>query len=182
MTYTATVEMTKVASPASAKVGETVTYTYTIRNSGKVTISDLVLTDDKLGSVTLDQKSVAPGGTVTGSATYTIEVKDVPGPIINIALLDGKDPVGGSVSAKATATVTITRDAITPTVTCVAANSDGTFTAFFGYSNPEQLSSQPSKLERRTSSRHPQTARDSPPPLNREARPQSLRSIPRAIL
>jgi uncharacterized repeat protein (TIGR01451 family) len=136
LTYTATVEMTKVASPASAKVGETVTYTYTIRNSGKVTISQLVLTDDKLGSVTLDQKSVAPGGTVTGRATYTIDVKDVPGPIINNALLDGKDPAGVSVSAKATATVTITRDAVTPTVTCVAANSDGTYTAFFGYSNP----------------------------------------------
>ncbi len=136
LTYTATVEMTKVASPTSAKVGEKVTYTYTIRNSGKVTISELVLTDDKLGSVTLGQRSVAPGGTVTGSATYTIDVKDVPGPIINTALLAGKDPAGGSVSTRATATVTITRDAITPTVTCVAANSDGTFTAFFGYNNP----------------------------------------------
>jgi len=136
LTYTATVEMTKVATPASAKVGQTVTYTYTIRNSGKVTISDLVLTDDKLSSITLDQTSVAPGATVTGSATYTIEVKDVPGPITNIASLEGKDPAGGSVSARATANVTITRDTITPTVTCVSANSDGTFTAFFGYNNP----------------------------------------------
>ncbi len=136
LTYTATVQLTKVASPSSAKVGEAVTYTYAITNSGKVTVSNLVLTDDKLGSITLGQTSVAPGATVTGSATYTIEVKDVPGPIINNVLLDGKDPVGGSVSAKATATVTITRDAITPTVTCVAANSDGTYTAFFGYNNP----------------------------------------------
>jgi uncharacterized repeat protein (TIGR01451 family) len=136
LTYTATVEMTKVATPASAKVGQTVTYTYTITNSGKVTISDLVLTDDKLGSIKLDQKSVAPGGTVTGKATYTINAKDVPGPIINTVLLDGKDPAGGSISAKATATVTITRDTITPALTCIAANSDGTFTAFFGYNNP----------------------------------------------
>ncbi len=136
LTYTATLEMTKVATPASAKVGETVTYAYSVKNSGKVTVRDLVLTDDKLGSVTLDQKSVAPEGTVTGKATYTIDAKDVPGPIINNALIEGKDPVGGSISVKATATVTITRDAITPAVTCVAANSDGTFTAFFGYSNP----------------------------------------------
>jgi hypothetical protein len=136
LTYTATLEMTKVATPASAKVGETIAYAYTIKNSGKVTVSALVLTDDKLGSVTLDQKSVQPGGTVTGKATYTITVKDVPGPIINNALIEGKDPAGGSVSAKAKATVTITRDAITPAVTCVAANSDGTYTAFFGYSNP----------------------------------------------
>jgi uncharacterized repeat protein (TIGR01451 family) len=136
LTYTATVEMTKVASPASAKVGDTVSYTYTITNSGKVTISDLVLTDDKLGSITLDQSTVAPGGTATGRATYTIAVNDVPGPITNTALLDGKDPAGGSVSARATATVTITRDTITPTLTCVSANDDGTFTAFFGYDNP----------------------------------------------
>ena len=136
LTYTANLEMAKVATPASAKVGETVTYTYTITNRGKVTIRSFVLTDDKLGNVAVDQKSVTPGGTATAKATYTIDVKDVPGPIINNALVEGKDPVGVNISAKATATVTITRDAITPTVTCVALNDDGTFTAFFGYSNP----------------------------------------------
>ena len=134
--YTATLEMTKVASPSSAKVGESVTYTYTIKNSGKVTVNALTLTDDKLGAISLDQKSVAPGGSVTGKATYTIAVEDVPGPVINNALLEGKDPVGRSISARASATVTLTRDAITPELTCVSENVDGTYTAFFGYSNP----------------------------------------------
>ncbi len=136
LTYTAALEMTKVASPSSAKVGEMVTYTYTINNRGKVTIRDLSLTDDKLGTVILEQNSVAPDGTVAGKATYTILAEDVPGPVINNALVEGKDPAGVSVSAKATASVTITRDPITPELTCVAINEDGTYTAFFGYNNP----------------------------------------------
>ena len=136
LVYTATLEMTKVVSPSSAKVGETVTYTYTIKNGGKVTVNALTLTDDKLGAISLDQKSVAPGDFVTGKATYTIAEEDVPGPVVNNALLEGKDPMGRSISARASASVTITRDAITPELTCVSENVDGTYTAFFGYSNP----------------------------------------------
>jgi uncharacterized repeat protein (TIGR01451 family) len=136
LVYTATLEMTKVVSPSSAKVGETVTYTYTIKNGGKVTVNALTLTDDRLGAISLDQKSVAPGDFVTGKATYTIAVEDVPGPVVNNALLEGKDPMGRSISARASASVTITRDAITPELTCVSENVDGTYTAFFGYSNP----------------------------------------------
>ncbi len=135
LTYTTALEMTKVATPASAKVGETVTYTYTIKNNGKVTVKALSLTDDKLGPVKLDKDSVAPGGTVTGKASYAIVVGDAPGPEIKRALVKGNDPVGVGVSADASATVTITRDAITPVVTCVSENKDGTYTAFFGYSN-----------------------------------------------
>jgi uncharacterized metal-binding protein YceD (DUF177 family) len=136
LTYTASLDLTKAASSRSAKVGETVTYTYTITNNGDVTISSLVLNDDKLGSISLSQDSIAPGGTVTATTTYTIAVEDVPGPVVNNAELTGTDPTGGSVSATASASVTITREAIAPVLTCVAANSDGTYTAFFGYDNP----------------------------------------------
>ncbi len=137
VTYTSSaITLTKVASSRSAKVGDTVTYTYTISNNNKVTISSLSLVDDKIGTITLTQDSVAPGGTITATATYIIAVGDVPGPVINNATLSGKDPAGNSVGATAKATVAITRDRLTPVLNCVMLNDDGTYTAFFGYENP----------------------------------------------
>ena len=137
LTYTSSaITLTKVASPTSAKVGDTVTYTYTISNNNKVTISSLSLVDDKIGTITLEQDSVAPGGTITATATYIIAVEDAPGPVINNATLSGRDPAGNSVGATASATVAITRDRLTPVLNCVMLNDDGTFTAFFGYENP----------------------------------------------
>ena len=137
VTYTSALELSKVASTKEARVGETVTYTYSIKNSGTVTISSLSLVDDLLGTISLKEVSVGPGETVTGTATYTIAVADVPGPIVNNAVAAGKDPSGNDVSSsKATETVAITRDPITPELTCVSDNGDGTYTAFFGYTNP----------------------------------------------
>ncbi len=137
MTYTAALQLSKVASSKSAKVGETVTYTYSITNSGTVTLSSLVLTDNKLGTVSLPKDSIAPGETITGTATYTIAVEDVPGPVVNTAQVTGQDPSGNEISSgEASQTVTVTRDPVTPELTCVADNGNGTYTAYFGYTNP----------------------------------------------
>lgn len=137
VTYTAALELSKAASSRAARVGETVTYTYSVKNSGTVTISGLALSDDRLGTISLEKDSVGPAETVTATATYTIAVSDVPGPVINNAQAAGRDPAGDAVSSsKATETVTISRDPITPELTCVSDNGDGTYTAFFGYSNP----------------------------------------------
>lgn len=137
ITYTSSaITLTKTASSGSAKVGDTVTYTYTITNNNRVTISSLSLIDDKIGTITLSQDSVAPGGTITATATYIIVVEDVPGPVINNATLTGRDPGGNSVTATASATVAITRDPLTPVLICVHVNDKHSFTAFFGYNNP----------------------------------------------
>jgi hypothetical protein len=134
LTYTASLTMTKAASARSAKVGETVTYTYTITNTGKVTISALSLTDNRTGTVTLGQQSLAPGATITATATYTVAVEDYPGTVVNSAEIRGNDPAGRSITA--TAAVEITREDIIPELTCVATNPDGSFIAYFGYNNP----------------------------------------------
>lgn len=135
--YTAALELSKAASTKAARVGETVTYTYSIKNTGTVTVSSLAISDDRLGTIKPEKDSVGPKETVTATATYTIAVADVPGPVVNTAQATGLDPAGKDVSSnKAAETVTISRDPVTPQLTCVSDNGNGTYTAFFGYTNP----------------------------------------------
>jgi len=92
--YTAALELSKAASTKAARVGETVTYTYSIKNTGTVTVSSLAISDDRLGTIKPEKDSVGPKETVTATATYTIAVADVPGPVVNTAQATGLDPAG----------------------------------------------------------------------------------------
>ena len=70
------------ASPTSVAIGEVVTYTYTITNNGGLpfnTGQDIVIEDSLLGTVSCPSIDtlVAPGGTVTCTADYTIQAEDV---------------------------------------------------------------------------------------------------------
>ena len=91
--------ISKSADLTSAAVSETITYTYTISNSDNVTIENISLVDDKLGVISLTDTTLAPGESVTATATYTVAISDLPGPIINTATVTGTDPDGTPVSA-----------------------------------------------------------------------------------
>jgi uncharacterized repeat protein (TIGR01451 family) len=109
LTYTASLQLTKTADPTSATVGDTITYTYTITNTNNVTINELTLEDNPLGSIDLGgQTSIAAGKNITATATYTVVEADLPGPIENTATVSGTDPDGNPVSASATASVELT--------------------------------------------------------------------------
>ncbi len=101
--YAASLSITKVADKTSASPHETITYTYTISNTGIVDITDITLTDSKLGAITPSATTLAPGATATATATYTITIYDLPGPITNTATVQGKDPAGNPVSATSSA-------------------------------------------------------------------------------
>src|SRR4030042_2012787 len=90
--------ISKSADLTSAAVSETITYTYTISNSDNITIENISLQDDKLGAIPLTDTTLAPGGSVTATATYTVVISDLPGPIINTATVTGTDPDGTPVS------------------------------------------------------------------------------------
>lgn len=107
LTYMASLNLTKTADPSPAAPRETITYTYTMTNNGNVTINSLSLQDDKLGEISLTDTTLAPGGSLTTTATYTVAIADLPGPIVNTATVTGTAPDGMLVSA-ATEPVSVT--------------------------------------------------------------------------
>ncbi len=99
--------LTKTVNTQEASVGDTLTYTYTIENTGKVTITDLVLTDDRLGEIPLPRNVLLPGESITVTMTYTVTEDDLPGPLTNHAYVTGQGPEGEVRSDESTVSVTI---------------------------------------------------------------------------
>ncbi|KMK67834.1 GEVED domain-containing protein [Puniceibacterium sp. IMCC21224] len=76
------ISLSRSATPSTGTQGETVTYTYTVTNTGSLPFNpgqDVLIEDDLLGTVTCNTIStlIAPGGTVTCEAPYTITAADV---------------------------------------------------------------------------------------------------------
>ena len=138
LTYTSGLAVTKKASSNTAKIGDVVAYQFSVTNNGTVTINGLALNDDKLGVITLDQNSLVPGATATGSATHTIVETDLPGPLTNVATATGTDSQGAAVAGQAAATVQLTYTAtlqVTKTPSATTANVGETITYQFQVKN-----------------------------------------------
>jgi hypothetical protein len=103
--YKGSLQVFKEANRDSATVGDTITYTYRVINNGLVEIISISLIDDKLGAVPLVSDNVtvlalAPGDSVTATASYKIVFSDVlAGAVNNTATVTGVDPDGRPVSA-----------------------------------------------------------------------------------
>jgi len=84
----------------SAQPGETITYSFTVTNTGNVTITGLEIDDSRIGiaGLAVVPSTLLPGQTVTATYTYAITQSDIEdGGVYNIALATGKDPKGGDV-------------------------------------------------------------------------------------
>ncbi|WP_281169879.1 Ig-like domain-containing protein [Olivibacter sitiensis] len=101
-----TVTPEPIASPSLLleKVGTlesdgTIAYTFTVTNTGNVTISGIAVSDDKIAAaIELGATELAPGASTTGTAVYTpTEDELVAGQVVNQATVTGEDPDGGSV-------------------------------------------------------------------------------------
>jgi archaellum component FlaG (FlaF/FlaG flagellin family) len=111
--------------PASGSPGDSVTYTYLVRNTGDATLTNLTVTDDQLGAVgTVPQ--LAPGHSITLTMTRTLSAKHVW--VTNTGTVTGSDPSGDHVTASDQASVTIVAPASDPGGS--GGNGDGT--AFTG--------------------------------------------------
>ena len=98
--YEASLQIVKTADKASASPYEVITYTYTTTNTGDVPISDLALNDSELGEISLSSTTtLEPDQSLTATATYTVAISDLPGPITNTATAQGVDPAENTVSA-----------------------------------------------------------------------------------
>jgi uncharacterized repeat protein (TIGR01451 family) len=100
-------EVEKTASRSSALPGEVVTYTYTIKNTGDVSLSNVKATDTPLGTVTLSSTTLAVGASATGTLTYTVQAGDLPGPLVSTVEAEGTSPTGTVVKGTDSATVSI---------------------------------------------------------------------------
>ncbi len=85
-------------SPQTVWKGESVTFSYTVENTGDATLSDVTVTDS-LGSA-LAPVTLAPGETATWDVTYEPEAT-----MTNDILASGTDPIGGTVSDDESVTV-----------------------------------------------------------------------------
>ncbi|WP_309107509.1 hypothetical protein [Arthrobacter sp.] len=80
-----------------ADVDEAIQYSFTVTNTGKVTITDVRVDDPKAGSVTCSETVLAPGASTTCSADerYVVTQADVDaGSIDNVATAAGTPPAG----------------------------------------------------------------------------------------
>ncbi len=96
--------------------GDTVDYTFTLTNTGQVTLKDLSVTDNKVASVTCPTGSLAPGASATCTATRVLTQADIDaGKADNSATASSTDSYGATVTSnEATATIAIARqDALT---------------------------------------------------------------------
>jgi large repetitive protein len=103
-----------------ATVGETIRYTYALRNIGTVAINSLAVTDDKIPSANISCTpaggTIAISSTVTCTADYVVTQADIDaGKVTNVATSAGV-PLFGSLGPL-TDTVTVTGPAATPSFT-----------------------------------------------------------------
>lgn len=88
--------------PASATVGDSVTYTFTVTNVGAVALSNVTVTDDKCAPVTYvagdtnlnEQLDLTEAWSYT--CTRTVVLADVPS-VTNTATATGRDALGATV-------------------------------------------------------------------------------------
>ncbi|WP_420963660.1 DUF7507 domain-containing protein, partial [Brucella sp. IR073] len=83
---------------------ETITYTFTVRNTGNVTLVGVTVKDDLLAargiSVTPGPQTLAPGGQAVFTAVYTPTQADIDGNMVkNTATATGSDPDGNLVES-----------------------------------------------------------------------------------
>jgi uncharacterized repeat protein (TIGR01451 family) len=96
--------------PVSGSPGETIVYRYVVRNTGDATISDIRITDDRLGRVG-DVPQLAPGHAATFTLDRLLRVDRVW--VVDEVRAVGSDPSGRTVTATDDASVTIVAPAST---------------------------------------------------------------------
>jgi uncharacterized repeat protein (TIGR01451 family) len=108
------IAINKTADSEQAYDGDTITYTYTITNTGNTPLSAISVSDDTIEDVTYqsgdtnEDEILDVDETWVFNATHTITVEDV-SPLVNTATVSGADALDRIVSAQASASVTIIR-------------------------------------------------------------------------
>jgi gliding motility-associated-like protein/uncharacterized repeat protein (TIGR01451 family) len=89
------------------KTGTAINYTFSVSNTGNVTLSDLVLTDPLLGGLlVLKERNLLPGASMEMQKEYRLSQSEIDkGLVSNTAIVKATTPSGGQVSDVSGATV-----------------------------------------------------------------------------
>ena len=109
--------------------GDTIAYTFVVTNTGALTMSNIAVTDPKLGPVTCPRPTLLPGDseTCTGASVYTVTAADVSaGSVVNTATASGSPPGASTPVRSAPSSVSTPTQAPNPSVSFAkSANASG---------------------------------------------------------
>ncbi|MFF8695447.1 hypothetical protein ACF08W_24930 [Streptomyces sp. NPDC015144] len=104
------VKQARLPLPGDLAPGSEVPYDFVVTNAGTTNITDLVVTDPKIGPVSCPTRTLAVGQTVTCTATYTVTAADAAaGSIDNTAIATGSSDGETVTSPPSSETVPIQR-------------------------------------------------------------------------
>ncbi len=90
---TPAIDLVKEAAAVGDEAGEAIGYTFTVTNTGNVTLTDITVDDPLVGAVDCLVTTLAPTESVTCTATYTLTQADVDaGEVENTATTSGLPP------------------------------------------------------------------------------------------
>ena len=102
------INIVKTGSATQVNPGETVTYTYTVTNTGDTTLNDVTVTDDKCAPVTYQSGDTNGDGKLQTSETWTYTCSQpISVATTNVATSTGTDKNGLKVTAQDTFTVAV---------------------------------------------------------------------------
>ena len=119
--------ITDVDGDFKIDLGDRITWSFLVQNTGTTTMSGLVVNDAKAGAVTCPVTTLAPGETTTCTATtpYVITQADVDaGHVANTATATATDPGGSSHTSSPSSTDTTVTRSSSLTVTKLASVTD----------------------------------------------------------
>ncbi len=136
------IAIAKAANCTEANEGDAIAYTYNVTNSGDTPLSNVSVSDDKAGDAgyqsgdTNGDNKLDVGESWMFTATYTVTDEDID-PLVNVATASGADALGKTVSAQASANVTILRPAIAiaKAANCTEANEGDAITYTYNVTN-----------------------------------------------
>lgn len=92
--------------------GNTIPYSYAVKNTGNTTLTGVGVSDNKIPSVSCPESTLAAGASETCTATYTVTQADVDaGSVTNTATASGTDPDSNVVSSSPSSVTVLASDA-----------------------------------------------------------------------
>ena len=108
LTSNPALQVTATANPTTIAVGQAVGYSYRVRNTGDVTLSNLVVSDSRTGVIVSPVTTLAPGASVDLASSYVVQEANLPGPLGNNVNASARTALNQQVNATASTSVVLT--------------------------------------------------------------------------